>query len=94
METISREPDSPDPAGDVHTFTRRLAAFFRARPHQWIDGRSLEFAGRYAWRTRVSDLRRAPYFMTIRNRQRRIAVAGRRFVVSEYRFEPERSPAA
>jgi hypothetical protein len=66
-----------------------LATFFRARPDQWIDGRSLEFAGRYAWRTRVSDLRRAPYFMTIQNRQRRVARDdGRTFVVSEYRWVP------
>lgn len=66
-----------------------LAEFFKARPLVWIDGRELEIAGRYAWRTRVSDLRRAPYFMNIENRQRRIAREdGTMYVVSEYRYVP------
>lgn len=63
----------------------RLAEFFRSRPGQWIDGRQLaHVAGSYAWRTRVSDLRRAPYFMTITNRQRRVRVGDKTFIISEY----------
>lgn len=52
---------------------QELAEFFHARPNVWIDGRSLEFAGRYAWRTRVSNLRAAPFSMTIENRVRVVA---------------------
>jgi len=66
--------------------TSTLATFFRQRPNQWIDGKVLsEIAGGYAWRTRVSNLRHAPFFMTIENRQRRV----RDFVISEYRFLQE-----
>lgn len=37
----------------------RCEAFFRARPRVWVDAHELEaVAGRQAWRTRVSDLRR------------------------------------
>jgi len=35
----------------------KLRAFFEARPGEWIPARDLEFAGRQAWRTRVSELR-------------------------------------
>lgn len=63
----------------------RLAAFFKDRAGQWIDGRELAtVAGLYAWRSRVSDLRRAPYGLVIENRQRRNG----RFCISEYRLRP------
>lgn len=75
-----------DPIGDrpnAATLCGRLAVFLRARPNQWIDGRELAtIAGAYGWRTRVSDLRRPPYSLTIENRQRR----HKRHVISEYRF--------
>lgn len=63
----------------------QLAAFFRARPNQWIDGRRLEFAGSYAWRTRVSNLRKAPFGMVIENRLRATLPGA---LVSEYRYVP------
>ncbi len=68
----------------------RLAQFFRNRPGEWIDGRAIaDVAGAYAWRTRVSDLRRGPHAMTIENRQRHVARPdGSTFTVSEYRFTP------
>lgn len=67
-----------------------LAEFFKRRPLVWIDGRELEIAGRYAWRSRVSDLRRAPFLMRIENRQRRVQRAdGEHVTVSEYRFVPD-----
>jgi hypothetical protein len=67
------------------SLTAQLAAFFQARPGVWVDGRAIaDIAGSYAWRTRVSDLRHAPFFMQVENRQRRRG----RFVVSEYRFAP------
>lgn len=47
----------------------RLAAYLREREGLWIDGRVLStVAGAYAWRSRLSDLRRAPYCLTIENR--------------------------
>jgi hypothetical protein len=43
-----------------------LAEFFRDRPLVWIDGADLGMiAGRYAWRSRISDLRHGPYFLDI-----------------------------
>lgn len=73
------------------TLAARLAEHFRARPNQWIDGRTLAgIGGTYAWRTRLSDLRRAPYYLTIDNRQRREHTAeGDTFIVSEYRFRAD-----
>ena len=77
------------------TLTATLAAFFAAHPGEWIDGRRLAtIAGAYAWRTRLSQCRRAPWHMTIENRIRRIHLYwdpewnGRRIQVSEYRYLP------
>jgi hypothetical protein len=71
------------------TRVSRLAAFFRERPGCWVDGRALALiAGSYAWRTRVSDLRRAPFYMQIENRQRTIQTDHAPITVSEYRFVP------
>ena len=68
------------------TLTARLAECFRSHSRQWLDGKELvQIAGGYGWRTRVSELRRRPFFMTIENRQRRHG----RTVVSEYRFIPD-----
>jgi hypothetical protein len=65
-----------------------LAQFFRAHPNTWIDGRELALvAGAYAWRSRVSDLRKPPFNLLIENRQRKLtAKAGAPFTVSEYRW--------
>jgi hypothetical protein len=67
--------------------TELLAEFFRAHPNVWIDGRRLgELAGGYAWRTRVSDVRRPPFSLVIENRQRRVrTTSGATVTVSEYR---------
>jgi hypothetical protein len=65
----------------------KLADFFHRRPNCWVDGKTLSLiAGQYAWRTRCSDLRRAPFNMVIENRQRHVAVGGETFTISEYRF--------
>lgn len=71
--------------------TDRLAARFRAQPSKWIDGRGLaQIAGAYAWRSRVSDLRRAPYAMRIENRWETVTEpSGQRYRVSWYRYVPE-----
>lgn len=67
-----------------------LAEFFRARPGEWHDGMQFaSFAGSYAWRTRLSELRRAPFLMTIENRQRTARRPdGATFTISEYRYLP------
>ena len=76
------------------TLNEQLAHYFVAHPLTWIDGVKLEqIAGRYAWRSRVSDLRKPPFDMTIENRQRRITPPKDRpllkpYTVSEYRFVP------
>ena len=63
------------------TMAAKVAAFFTARPGVWIDGRRvLKIAGCYGWRTRISDVRRAPYNLRIDNRQRKVGG----YVVSEY----------
>jgi hypothetical protein len=72
-----------------NTRVGRLAAFFRERPGCWIDGRTLgPIAGSYAWRTRISDLRRAPFLMTIENRLRSIQTEDGAITISEYRYVP------
>lgn len=72
------------------SLAERLAAFFREHPGKWIDGRKLAaIAGGDAWRTRVSDLRRPPYSMTLENRLRHIKTTDDgRLTVSEYRYVP------
>ena len=73
----------------------RLARFFERHPNQWIDGRTLApIAGTYAWRTRISDLRRAPYRCTIENRQRSVMTDTGTITVSEYRYVPEERKAS
>lgn len=63
-----------------------VAAYFKARPNVWIDGRSLQtVGGSYAWRSRVSDCR-LDLGMVIENRLRRIEHGP---TVSEYRYVPE-----
>lgn len=88
---------APEPNTEPTSLAEKLAAYFKARPNQWIDGRRLEdIAGRYAWRTRVSDCRRQ-LGMTIENRQRRVRrvlnLDGEdcdlgSYTVSEYRYVP------
>jgi hypothetical protein len=74
------------------SLTQRLAEFFHARPGQWIDGRTLgSVAGSYGWRTRCSELRRAPFFMAIKNRQRHVRLDGRTITISEYAWVREKT---
>jgi hypothetical protein len=70
------------------TLVERLARFLAERPNVWHDGRDLgTIAGSYAWRTRISDLRRPPFNMAIENRQRHVRQPdGTTYTVSEYRF--------
>ena len=51
------------------TRTELVIDYFVAHPHEWIDGMVFaEFAGQYAWRSRIADARKRG--MTIENRQR------------------------
>ena len=70
--------------GETHmTRAAVIAAYFKAHPDRWLDGRELAtVGGAYAWRTRISDARRSG--MTIENRVRRIG----RVAISEYRYTP------
>ena len=87
----TKQAGTASPRSRGATLCDRLAAFFKARPGAWIDGRELaDVAGAYAWRSRVSDLRREPYYMAIENRQRKVG----EYTVSEYRFAvPEAAPS-
>lgn len=71
-------------------FTEKIAAYFRARPNQWLNALELEkVGGRFAWRTRVSNAR-TQLGMDIQNRQRRIVKDdGTRYTISEYRYVPK-----
>lgn len=68
----------------------RLREFLIAHPGVWFDGRELaKHAGFYAWRTRVSNLRKRPYYMTIERRGSVIYEDGRTFKISEYCYIPK-----
>jgi hypothetical protein len=70
------------------TLTDKLERFFREHPNTWIDGKDLAgTAGTYAWRSRVSDVRKR--FQAcggdIINRQKRSRIAPDAYVVrSDY----------
>lgn len=69
------------------SLTDRLAAYFRAHPDEWVDAHVLlGIAGFAGWRTRCSELRHAPYFMTIENRTRR----GQGYTESCYCYQPRK----
>ncbi len=75
------------------TFNQRLAAYFTARPWEWIDAHVLlAIGGTFAFRTRISELRRAPYYMTIENHTERLKdTHGQWYTRTRYRFEPKAS---
>jgi hypothetical protein len=73
------------------SLTARLAAFFRAHPGEWVDGRRLAaHGGSYAWRSRVAELRHPPHNLNIVNRQRRVQTESGRVTVSEYMLVVEK----
>lgn len=66
----------------------RLRTFFAEHPKQWIGAVDLEpIAGRQAWRTRVSELRRMLLAENAGTIQNRVQYT-KRMVVSEYMFLP------
>jgi hypothetical protein len=72
------------------TLNQRLEEFLKARPDIWIDGEDLgKIAGKYAWRSRVSDLR-LKRGMVILNAVVNVTDAqGKPFKRSLYRYVPE-----
>lgn len=80
-----REWPSGDPEKVTLSLCGRVAALFKAYPNQWLDGRQIAQVGGYAaWRTRVSDLRRAPFNMVIENE----TVRHEGYTVSRYKYVP------
>lgn len=64
----------------------RMAMYFKAFPDQWLDvGDLASVGGIGGWRTRVSDLRHAPYGMVIDNRLEHWPDGRTR---SQYRYVP------
>jgi predicted transcriptional regulator len=68
------------------TYRDAVAALFKSRPGEWIDGMELaRYGGIYGWRTRVSEARR-DLAMTIENDVRQVPGSKRK--VSLYRYVP------
>jgi hypothetical protein len=79
-------PQAPRRARRTPTRVERVRDLFLAQPNVWLDGRSFETEGGcYAWRSRISDVRRQ-YGLVIENRQRTVQGSNGPFVVSEYRL--------
>lgn len=83
------------PSPSRSRFTDRLAEFFRRQPDRWVDARDLmSVGGVCAWRSRLSDLRRAPFNMRVDNRVRVLSRPdGGRVKVSEYCYRPSSTEA-
>lgn len=66
--------------------TKQIEAIFRARPMTWIDAHEFMELASFAWRTRVSDVRKifTAEGGVLENRLRRPDL----IVVSEYRYLP------
>lgn len=75
---------------EPRTLTEAVADLFQSQPRCWISMQTLaRVGGTGGWRTRVSDLRRAPFQMVIENRTARVRLAdGRTITTSEYRWVP------
>jgi len=69
------------------SYVQKVLQVFQANENVWVNADLLASrGGRYAWRTRISNLRKPPYNLSIENRQRK-AEAGH--VISEYRYVPK-----
>lgn len=82
MSTIPRTKTRP-------SRLEALAAFFIARPNSWQSALDvMPIGGTLSWRSRVADLRRPPWNLNIRNRQRMVRRPdGTKVLISEYRNE-------
>ena len=85
---VPQVPTAGAEGGGV-TLCDRVATYLKQRPDVWVDGRELSHIGGYAaWRTRISDLRRAPYGMQIENRVRTVETPQGKRKISEYVYRP------
>lgn len=67
----------------------QLAVFFLARPNVEVSALDLVPLGGLAWRTRVSNLRKSPWNLDIRNETRTARRAdGSAYKASFYRYVP------
>jgi hypothetical protein len=70
----------------VQTYRDRVAAYFKAKPGQWIEWHELAaIGGALAWRTRVSDARRE-LGMDIVNKVHKLPDGTK---VSCYKYQPK-----
>lgn len=88
--SLLEEPSTPTLgvllSGD--SMCARIARHLLAHRGEWVDGRELSRVGGYAaYRTRISDLRKAPWHLSIENRYRHVKEDGRKWVVSEYKLD-------
>ena len=73
------------------SLTEKLAGHFALRPGVWVNGYDLmRIGGSFAFRTRISELRRAPWSMAIENRVERHPGRTETF----YRYVPKEVPRA
>lgn len=88
MTQTSLDFSSSPPLTDLlakQSLCARVARMLLSKRGQWVDGRELARVGGYAaYRTRISDLRQAPWWFQIDNRVRTVTEDGRTFKVSEY----------
>ena len=69
------------------SYVQKVLQVFQANENVWVNADLLaSCGGRYAWRTRISDLRKPPYNLSIENRQRK---AREGYTISEYRYVPK-----
>jgi hypothetical protein len=70
------------------TMCARVARLLLANRGTWVDGTEIaRVGGAYAWRTRLSDLRKTPWCLTVENQMRHVdAGGGHYYKVSEYRI--------
>lgn len=88
MTQTSLDFSSSPPLTDLlarQSMCARLARFLLIHRGEWIDGKVLaKHGGAYAYRTRLSDLRKRPWLLQIDNRVRTVEQDGVTFKVSEY----------
>jgi hypothetical protein len=90
---MSAQPDlfTPPPLDGLlarNSACSRLAKALLAKRGDWIDGHELaRIGGFFAFRTRLSELRDAPWHLDVRNQTRHVkGEDGRHFIISEYRI--------
>lgn len=78
------------------TYCAKVARLLLSKRGEWFDyWQVAQVGGQCAWRTRISDIRKAPWFLDVENRQTRVTRPdGSSFVVSQYRIAPAAESSA